>query len=137
MLSDKAFFNEVGPAMRADEMPVIRRFYANEPAKHTKFETQFYDMLGEAKRLQGTMRELDRMGRPEIADEKESSPLAGEAKPLERAQQNIRVINAEMMKTHRDKDLSPEQKRQRIDELLVEKNALLKATVQEAKAAQK
>ncbi len=137
MLSDRAFYSEVGPAMRADEMPVVRRFYANEPAKHTKFETQFYDMLGEAKRLQGTMRELDRQGRPEIADEKERSPLAGEAKPLERAQQNVRVINAEMMKTRRDKDLSPEQKRQRIDELLAEKNALLKATVQDAKAAQK
>lgn len=137
MLSDRAFYSEVGPAMRADEMPVVRRFYSNEPAKHTKFETQFYDMLGEAKRLQGTMRELDRQGRPEIADEKERSPLAGEAKPLERAQQNVKVINAEMMKTHRDKDLSPEQKRQRIDELLAEKNALLKATVQDAKAAQK
>lgn len=137
MLSDRAFYSEVGPAMRADEMPVVRRFYANEPAKHTKFETQFYDMLGEAKRLQGTMRELDRQGRPEIADEKERSPLAGEAKPLERAQQNVKVINAEMMKTRRDKDLSPEQKRQRIDELLAEKNALLKATVQDAKAAQK
>ncbi len=137
MLSDRAFFNEVGPAMRADEMPVVRRFYANEPARHTKFESQFYDMLGEAKRLQGTMRELDRMGRPEIADEKEKSPLAGEAKPLERAQQNLKAINAEMMKTHRDKALSPDEKRQRIDELLAEKNALLKATVQDAKAAQK
>lgn len=137
MLSDKAFFNDVGPAMRADEMPVVRRFYANEPAKHTKFESQFYDMLGEAKRLQGTMRELDRMGRPEIADEKERSPLAGEAKPLERAQQNIRAINAELMATHRNKDLTPEQKRQRVDELIIEKNVLLKATVQDAKAAQK
>ncbi len=136
MLSDRAFFNDVGPAMRADEMPVVRRFYANEPAKHTKFETEFYDMLGEAKRLQGTMRELDRQGRPEIADEKERSPLAGEAKPLERAQQNIKVINAEMQKTHRDKSLTPDEKRQRIDELIAEKNLLLKATVQDAKAAQ-
>lgn len=137
MMSDRAFFSDVGPTMRADEMPVVRRFYANEPAKHTKFETQFYDMLGEAKRLQGTMRELDRQGRPEIADEKEQSPLAGEAKPLERAQQNIKVINAEMMKTHRDRSLTPDEKRQRIDELIAEKNRLLKATVTDAKAAQK
>ncbi len=137
MLSDKAFFSDAGPSMRTDELPVLRRFYAQEPARHTKFETQFYDMLGEAKRLQGTMRELDRQGRPEIADEKEKSPLAGEAKPLERAQQSIKAINAEMMKTHRDKVLSPGEKRQRIDELLAEKNALLKATVLDAKAAQK
>lgn len=137
MLTDKTFFSDAGPSMRTDELPVIRRFYAQEPAKHTKFETEFYDMLGEAKRLQGTMRELDRQGRPEIADEKERSPLAGEAKPLERAQQGIKTINAEMMKTHRDKTLTPDEKRQRIDELIAEKNLLLKATVQDAKAAQK
>lgn len=137
MMTDKAFFGDAGPSMRTDELPVLRRFYAQEPARHSKFETEFYDMLGEAKRLQGTMRELDRNGRPEIADEKERSPLAGEAKPLERAQQNIKVINAEMVKTHRDKSLTPDEKRQRIDELIAEKNLLLKATVQDAKAAQK
>lgn len=137
MMSDKAFFSDAGPTMRTDELPVVRRFFAQEPAKHTKFETEFYDMLGEAKRLQGTMRELDRTGRPEIADEKERSPLAGEAKPLERAQQNIKAINIEMMKTHRDKSLTPDERRQRIDELIAEKNLLLKSTVQDAKAAQK
>ena len=137
LMSDKAFFGDQGPSMRADQMPVVRRFYAQEPPLHTKFETQFYDMLGEAKRLHGTLRELDRQGRPEIADEKEKSPLAGESKPLERAQQNVKTINAEMMKTHRDKSLTPDERRQHIDELIAEKNRLLKATVQDAKAAQK
>ncbi|MER2540009.1 MAG: LPD38 domain-containing protein [Azonexus sp.] len=137
MMTDKAFFGDSGPAMRTDELPVVRRFYAQEPAKHTKFETQFYDMLGEAKRLHGTMRELDKQGRPEIADEKEQSPLAGESKPLERAAQNIKTINNEMMKTHRDKALTPDQRRQRIDELIAEKNTLLKATVKDAEAVQK
>lgn len=137
MASDAIFFGDKKPAMRADEMPVVKKFYAQEPPKSTKFDREFYDMLGEAKRLQGTLRELDKMGRPEIADEKERSPFAGEAKPLERAQQNIKVINSEMMKTHRDKSLTPDEKRQRIDELIAEKNALLKATVTDAKAAQK
>lgn len=137
MLTDKAFFGDSSPSMRTDELPVVRRFYAQEPAKHTKFETQFYDMLGEAKRLQGTMRELDKQGRPEIADEKEKSPLAGESKPLERAAQNVKTINTEMMKTHRDKALTPDERRQRIDELIAEKNALLKAAVRDAEAVQK
>lgn len=137
MMTDKAFFSDAGPSMRTDELPVVRRFYAQEPAKHTKFETEFYEMLGQAKRLHGTVRELDRIGRPEVADEKERSPLAGESKPLERAQQNVKVINAEMMKAHRDKALTPDEKRQRIDVLIAEKNLLLKATVQDAKAAQK
>ena len=83
------------------------------------------------------MRALYRMGRPEIADEKEKSQLAGEAKPLERAARNVQAINADMMKVHRDKALTPEGKRQRLDELIVEKNALLKASVLDAEKAQR
>lgn len=136
MLSDRAFFADKLPETRADQMPVVRRFYSQEPPLHTKFETQFYDMLGEAKRLQGTLRELDRQGRPEIADQKEQSPLAGEAKPLERAAKSLQGINSEMRDVRRDQDLTPAEKRQRLDGLTVERNQLLKDAVLAAKAAQ-
>ncbi|WP_235609673.1 LPD38 domain-containing protein [Azospira sp. I13] len=137
MLSDKAFFGDQLPETRTDQLPVVRRFYSQEPPLHTKFETQFYDMLGEAQRLQGTLRQLDRLKRPEIADQKERSPLADEAKPLERANKSVRSLNAEMLQVRRDDGLSPQEKRQRLDELATERNALLKAAVQDAKAAQK
>lgn len=136
MLSDKAFFGDKQPEMRADQMPVVRRFYSQEPPQHTKFETRFYDMLGEAKRLQGTLRELDRQGRPDIADQKEQSPLAGEAKPLERANKNLQGINSEMRDVRRAADLTPAEKRQRLDGLTVERNQLLKDAVLAAKAVQ-
>jgi hypothetical protein len=136
MLSDRAFFGDKLPEMRADQMPVIRRFYSQEPPLHTKFETQFYDMLGEAKRLQGTLRELDRQGRPDIADQKEQGPLAGEAKPLELANKNLHGINSEMRDVRRAADLTSAEKRQRLDQLTVERNQLLKDAVQAAKAAQ-
>ncbi len=136
VLSNRAFFGDKQPEMRTDQMPVVRRFYSQELPQHSKFETQFYDMLGEAKRLQGAMRELDKMGRPEIADQKEQSPLAGEAKPLERAQKNLQGINADMKEIRRAADLTPQEKRQRLDALTVERNVLLKAAVEDAKAAQ-
>lgn len=136
MLSDRAFFGDKLPEMRTDQMPVVRRLYSQEPPQHTKFETQFYEMLGESKRLQGTLRDLERMGRPEIADEKEQSPLAGEAKPLERASKNLQGINAEMRDVRRAADLNPAEKRQRLDGLTVERNQLLKDAVLAAKAAQ-
>lgn len=136
MLTDKAFFGDKQPEMRTDQMPVVRRFYAQEPPQHTRFETQFYDMLGEAKRLQGTLRELDRQGRPDIADQKEQGPLAGEAKPLERANKNLQGINAEMRDVRRAGDLTPAEKRQRLDDLTVERNQLLKEAVLAAKVAQ-
>jgi hypothetical protein len=136
MLSDQAFFGDKLPEMRTDQMPVVRRFYQDEPARGTKFESQFYDMLGEAKRLQGTLRELDRQGRPDIADQKEQSPLAGESKPLERANKNLQNLNAEMKAVRRADELTPAEKRQRLDALTVERNQLLKDAVQAAKAAQ-
>ena len=137
MLTDQAFFGDKLPEKRADELPVVRRFYASEPAKRTKYETEFYDLLGEAKRLRGTMRELDELGLREIADVKEQHKLAGEAKPLERAAKSLSGINNEMTAVRRDQILTPAEKRRKLDELFVERNALLKAAVQESKAAQK
>ena len=137
MLTDKAFFNDQLPTMRTDELPVVKSFYVQDPAKHTKYESMFYDMLNEAQRLHGTMRELDQMHRPDLADEKERSSLAGEAKPLERAGKNLQVINRDMEATRRDPMLSPDEKRKKLDSLTVERNALLKAAVTESKAIQK
>ncbi|MRR50708.1 MAG: hypothetical protein EG825_07290 [Rhodocyclaceae bacterium] len=137
MLTDQAFFGDKLPEKRVDEMPVVRRFYAQEPARHTKFESQFYDMLQEAKRLRGTMRELDELGLRDYADAKEAGPLAGESKPLERAAKNLSGINKDMEAARRDGALTPAEKRQKLDALTVERNALLKAAVIESKAAQK
>ena len=137
MLTDKAFFDDKAPTLRTDQLPVVRRFYNQEPAQHTKFETQFYDMFEEARRLRGTLRELDKHGRADIADEKESSPLAGEYPPLERANRNLQAINQEMREVRRSPVLSPDFKRQRLDDLTVERNALFKAAVTDAQAAQR
>ncbi len=137
MLTDQALYGDKLPEKRTDELPVVRRFYANEPAKHTKYESEFYDLLSEAKRLRGTLRELDDRGLTGYADAKEQSPLAGEAKPLERAQKNLAGINRDMEAVRQDGNLMPKQKRERLDALTVERNALLKAAVQDSKAAQK
>jgi hypothetical protein len=131
-LSDNAFFGDQLPKGRTDQLPVVRRFYSQEPPPHTKYETMFYDMLGEANRLHGTMRELDKLGLQGIADAKEKAPLATEAKPLGRAADNLSKINADMREVRRG-DSTPEEKRRRLDELTVERNALLKATVLDTK----
>ncbi|MBW7902946.1 MAG: hypothetical protein H3C26_15800 [Rhodocyclaceae bacterium] len=137
MLTDQTFFGDKLPEKRADELPVVRRFYANEPAKNTKFESEFYDLLTEARRLRGTLRELDELGLRQFADEKEQSPLAGEAKPLERAQKSLSAINRDMQAVRRDPALTPAEKRQKLDVLMVERNALLKGAVLESKKVQK
>lgn len=137
MLTDQALYRDRLPEKRADELPVVRRFYSQEPAKHTKYESEFYDLLSEAKRLRGTLKELDSMGYQQYADEKEQSPLAGEAKPLDRAAKNLGAINNESEQVRRDRNLSPAEKREKLDALAVERNALLKAAVQDSKKVQK
>ncbi|MBK7022321.1 MAG: hypothetical protein IPH41_01965 [Sulfuritalea sp.] len=137
MLSDQALFGHTLPEKRADELPVVRRFYQQEPAKHTRHETEFYELLTEAKRLRGTMRELDEMGLRSFADAKEQSPMAGEAKPLERAAKTLGTINNDMQAVRRDQSLTPAEKRLKLDALTVERNALLKDAVQDSRAAQK
>lgn len=137
MLTDQAFHGDKLPEKRADELPVVRRFYAQEPAKHTRYESEFYDLLAEAKRLRGTLRELDDQGLRTFADQKEGSPLAGEAKPLERAAKNLSGINRDMEAVRRNGDLTPAEKREKLDGLIVERNALVKAAVMDSKKTQK
>lgn len=129
-IADEVFHGEKLPERRADQLPVVRRFYEQKPAIHTRHETLFYDLLGEASRLQGTLRALDKMGRPDIADEKEQDPLATKAKQMERAAKHVHAIDEEM-RAVRGSPLSREEKRRRLDGLIAEKNALMKATVQE------
>ena len=81
--------------------------------------------------------ELHRQNKPEIADEKKKQPMAGEYKPLNRANERLGDIDAEMREVRRNYDHSPAEKRDKLDALMVARNALLKAVVMDAKAAQK
>jgi hypothetical protein len=119
MLTDRALYGDKLPEKRTDELPVVRRFYSQEPPKHTRHESEFYELLSEAKRLRGTMRELDDRGLRTYADDKEQSPLAGEAKSLERAQKNLAGINRDMEAVRQNGNLNPRQKREKLDEFTI------------------
>ncbi|MGV0954255.1 MAG: LPD38 domain-containing protein [Fluviibacter sp.] len=135
MLSDKALMDKNAPTMRTDQLPVVRRFYQQEPAQHTKYEEMYYDMLGEARRVRGTLRELDKTGRSQVADELQDNPMAREYAPLERANKNLQGINADMRQVRRDNLLTPDEKRVKLDALIVERNDLLKRTVEDTKSS--
>ena len=134
-LTDRVFFGDQLPETRIDQMPVVRRFYSQEPPQSTKYDEMYYDMLGEARRLHGTLRALDKLGRGDLADEMNDAPMASEYKPLTRANERLRDINAEMREVRRSGD-SPEDKRHKLDALSVARNALLKAVVEDSKTAQ-
>lgn len=135
MMTDKALMEKNAPTMRTDQLPVVRRFYQQEPAQHTKYEQMYYDLLGEARRVHGTLRELDKTNRSAIADELQSNPLAREYAPLERANKTLQGINADMRQVRRDDRLTPDEKREQLDVLIDQRNDLLRRTVLESKAA--
>ena len=128
MITDSAFFNKNTPERRLDEMPVVRRFYEGSPAKHTKYENMFYDMLGEAQRLHGTIKALDRTSRSEIADDFADDPAASRYRQFERANRSLQDITKEMNEVVIS-TMTKQDKRLRLDELTTERNSLMKSVV--------
>ena len=63
-LSDAMFFDDK-PDMRLDQMPVIRRFYKQHPARNTRYVTDFYEMLNAATKTRKTLYAMARQDRPE------------------------------------------------------------------------
>ena len=136
MLSDAIFFDDQ-PEMRIDQYPVFKRFYAAEPARHTRYETEFYNMLREATEARRTLRWLDKQGRTEIADELDESPAALRYRALNQANKELKGIRGETNELYDTEGMPPKEKRRRLDELQAEKNAHLKQVMTEIEAAQK
>lgn len=89
------------------------------------------------KRLRGTLRELDKLGEQPLADRKEKHPMAGEATPLENANKELTGINKEVRDVRRSDALTPDEKRQQLDDLIRQRNDHLKETVEAARRALK
>ncbi len=126
--------------MRTDDYPVLKRFYAKSPMKRTRFETRFYEMFREATELRRTLRQMDRIGRPDIADEIEGRKELERYRQLTRGNKALQGIKREMRRVYIDPLLDSRQKRAALDRLLQEKNRLLELVVtdierQEAKQA--
>jgi hypothetical protein len=128
--ADSALYGDKLPEKRIDKYPVVGSFYEANPSTHSRYESMFYDLLGEANRLRGTLNELDKIGKSDIADEKEKNPIATKAQQMDRAANNLSIIEKDMEAVKRS-DVSPQEKRQKIDALTVERNGLLKDTVLE------
>lgn len=63
--------------------------------------------------------------------------MAGEAAPLQNASKELAGINKEMRDVRHSDELTPDEKRERLDDLIRQRNEHLKAAVQDARKAQK
>lgn len=133
MLSDAAFYDDT-PEFRLDDYPGLRRFYEAGPAKHTKYETMYWDMLKEATELRRTMRLMDKYpGTKEFADEIEAKHALelknySQLQNLQELLQDNRIGMTEVIKSQK---MNPKEKREALDKLVDKKNAMLKSVMTE------
>ncbi len=96
-LADAALFDDM-PDLRVDQYPVVRRFYRQQPGRHSRYVSKLYDAIREATEARRTLRFMDRVNRPELADELENKFANRVYSQMSRAQRHLRAINQEMRK---------------------------------------
>jgi N12 class adenine-specific DNA methylase len=120
------------PEMRIDRLPVVRAFYQEQPAMHTKYGTQFYDMLSEVNQIKKTIDAYRREGNIDKARElyAENSDKLRFQKPLSRVGKHLSELRKSVDFIYRDRTLTPIEKRRRIDSLMQQANASARKAVE-------
>ena len=125
-LADAALYDDI-PEMRVDQYPALRRFYQQKPARRTKYETMFYDMLREVTELRMTQSKMAKQKtKLSIAKDLARDARLGIYKPLSEVSERLGMIRKQMEDAYADDKMTPAQKRDEIDRLVEIKNRLLK-----------
>ncbi|HDL8529468.1 TPA: hypothetical protein PXS19_004007 [Yersinia enterocolitica] len=121
------------PTLRLDDMPVIKSFFrGSDPAKSTQFTEDFYRMMAEANQINSTINSFYKQGRGDDAGklrEKHQGKLL-QRKGLTTTQKQVKALNAQIEMVRRDRILTADQKRERIDRLMTTRNKLVRQTVE-------
>lgn len=122
---------------RADEIPLVKAVYRGTgPAKSTQHMEEFYRMLNEVNQLKRTVDQYRSQGLTDKAREllEEQGGILKARRSLSRTQQQIRVVRNKIELIQRDRTLTAEEKRRRIDEMLARRNDLVYLAVNKNKA---
>lgn len=122
---------------RADEIPLVKAVYRGSgPAKSTQHMEEFYRMLNEVNQLKRTVDQYRSEGLTDKANEllEEQGGILKSRRSLSRTQQQVRVVRNKIELIQRDRTLTAEEKRRRIDEMLARRNDLVYLAVNKNKA---
>lgn len=122
---------------RADEIPLVKAVYRGTgPAKSTQHMEEFYRMLNEVNQLKRTVDQYRSEGLTDKASEllEEQGGILKSRRSLSRTQQQVRVVRNRIELIQRDRTLTAEEKRRRIDEMLARRNDLVYLAVNKNKA---
>jgi hypothetical protein len=109
-LLDVATGDEARPDMRADQMPIARRFYREHPAGSNAQTEKLYEFLQVATEARRTMRLMDKTERPEIAGEIAPSEENMSYRQMTRARQGVQGFDAAIRALRTMKSLAEAQK---------------------------
>ncbi|MFQ2371101.1 LPD38 domain-containing protein [Aeromonas caviae] len=113
---------------RADEIPLVKAVYRGTgPAKSTQHMEEFYRMLNEVNQLKRTVDQYRSEGLTDKANEllKEQGGILKSRRSLSQTQQQVRVVRNKIELIQRDRTMSADEKRRRIDGLLSRRNDLV------------
>lgn len=122
---------------RADEIPLVKAVYRGTgPAKSTQHMEEFYRMLNEVNQLKRTIDQYRSEGLTDKAREllEEQGGILKSRRSLSRTQQQVRVVRNKIELIQRDRKMTAEEKRRRIDEMLARRNDLVYQAVNKNKA---
>lgn len=125
------------PTLRLDDFPVIRAFYVVDPARATVFESDIYKMRRDLTEIVKEIRALETSNEEGSAErakakrEKEAEKLKVRG-VVEGAAQQLNWVNKEISRTYTDPKMGSDAKREKIDKLMEQKNALAQKTARRA-----
>jgi len=127
ILAQWAFDFPTPPKRRVDDYPLIGRFVRETPPRHTKYMTRFYKMAREMDVLVGTINHYKKTGDIEKAVElaRTSRNTLQYKKGMNKIRRKIGLINGRIKIIYYRKDLTPEQKKERVNKLLDYRNKIL------------
>lgn len=125
----------VQPHKYWNEYPVLSAVFGgdvNVPPRYTSYMNDFYEYLNEANQIAATVKSYEDDGRKQDALmlKREHAQLLAQRPKLSGVSQEIRQAKARMEMIMASNELSAEQKRTRIDELLRKRNGLVKSVVE-------
>ena len=109
MLSDWAFFRNE-PDMRLDQYPVIRRFFAQDPARSSRWVTELYEAIDASNEVRRTAKAMAKRGDNEAAVRLAYSPENMLYAALDRADKRLSGLRKFSILVENAKDLAETRK---------------------------
>jgi hypothetical protein len=122
------------PARRAQDTPFARSFYRGSKGEpgHERYTTALYEAISEAKKLHSMVEAAGKDWKGKL--DPDEVALLAQRKGMNAAAKQISKLNSEAEQVRKSRDMSPDAKRKRLDQLQEQKNSIARKIVKELEA---